>query len=361
MSVLLLGSSLVTDAADPGRRSSRDGGAANGRALAYLAHEHFGEVFGTLYDLSTIAILWFAGCVGDGRPAQPGAALPAALRHGAGVGARRCGRWCWSSPRITFLVTIIFQADVDAQGGAYATGVLVLMSSAALAVTLAAHRVRQLVAGLPADHAGLRLHDRRRTSSSGRKASASPRSSSPRSSSCRWSRGCCDRPSCASRASTATKRPTMFIDQAATTGQVRVIANRPGVGDVAEYAGQDPRGARHAPAEAVGAGAVPRGRHRRRLGVQQRAEGARRRDRPVPRAALHEPGGARTPSPACCCTSAIAPARCRTPTSAGPKATRSPTCSSSSPSARATPRRSAREVLRQTEPDPERRPRIHLG
>ena len=39
---------------------------------------------------------------------------------------------------ICFVVTIIFKADVDAQGGAYATGVLVLMSSAAVAVTLSA-------------------------------------------------------------------------------------------------------------------------------------------------------------------------------------------------------------------------------
>jgi hypothetical protein len=37
---------------------------------------------------------------------------------------------------ICFAVTIIFEANVEAQGGAYATGVLVLMTSAAIAVTI---------------------------------------------------------------------------------------------------------------------------------------------------------------------------------------------------------------------------------
>src|SRR5581483_6634627 len=43
---------------------------------------------------------------------------------------------------INLLVTFIFQADVGAQGGAYATGVLVLMSSACLATIINTWRRR---------------------------------------------------------------------------------------------------------------------------------------------------------------------------------------------------------------------------
>ena len=63
---------------------------------------------------------------------------------------------------ITFLVTILFKADVDAQGGAYATGVLVLMTLGGASPSRSLHaRQRRQFVGFGADHAGLRLHHRR--------------------------------------------------------------------------------------------------------------------------------------------------------------------------------------------------------
>src|SRR4051794_34000996 len=60
MSAFLITSSVVTTVLIP-QRAFEPGGPANGRALAYLAHEYLGSAFGTVYDVSTIAILWFAG------------------------------------------------------------------------------------------------------------------------------------------------------------------------------------------------------------------------------------------------------------------------------------------------------------
>ncbi|OWK37986.1 amino acid transporter [Fimbriiglobus ruber] len=166
MSASLLGSSLVVsvlippehllcpDPAKPGhfitpeewpkdQMAQKPKTPAAERALAYLAHNEgphkiapfFGEWFGTIYDASTVVILWFAGA-----SAMAGLLnlLPKYLpRYGMApewAGATRPLVLLLTG--INLLVTWIFDADVTAQGDAYATGVLVLITSACVATVI---------------------------------------------------------------------------------------------------------------------------------------------------------------------------------------------------------------------------------
>ena len=215
MSVLLIGSAVVTDAADPGRGVRRPAAPATGRALAYLAHATSARSSALSTTSARSRSSGSPGASAMAGPAEPRAALPAALRHGAGLGAR-----------------------VPAAGAGHHGHRLPRHRRLQRRRRRAGRGVRDRRAGaddLRGDRgdararasggASSRVRRRSRWSSSTRRSSTSSNGRtafrSPPGSSCdhrarRWCRACCDRRSCGSKASMRRRSPASFMREAAS-------------------------------------------------------------------------------------------------------------------------------------------------
>ncbi|MFO0815545.1 MAG: amino acid transporter [Gemmatales bacterium] len=151
MAVFLIASTLSTTLLIPAAKFTTEKEAQH-RALAYLAHGPlFPTWFGSCYDFITALILCLAGVsVTIGlRDLVPG------YLHRLGMEftwARKYGLFLLLCNAIILLATVVFQASVENQEGAYATSVLVLLAGANLAAAAdLRQRIRSvwLILGFP--------------------------------------------------------------------------------------------------------------------------------------------------------------------------------------------------------------------
>jgi hypothetical protein len=151
MAVFMTGSVFAVTLLLP-KEKLLEGGNGRHRALAYLAHGAdgerlkddrkadsisplFGETFGTLYDLSTVAILCLAGA--SSALGMRDVVPHYLARYGMQLQwARQTGVILYVFNLLVLVVTIAFHASVSAQQWAYATSVLALLAGASVAAVL---------------------------------------------------------------------------------------------------------------------------------------------------------------------------------------------------------------------------------